>query len=109
MMQSESRWGLLALLLACAWPSLADEFVVDDQIVSAPGADIPDPEFDALGKRMVWQDPHGNLWLANMDPVTGAIDPADGRGLLIDQGLYFVQLSTNGPEWVYGNGTAYIA
>lgn len=99
----------VALSLAAGLPGWADAFTVDDQIISAPGADIPDPEYDNIGDRMVWQDTSGRLWVADVDPVTADIYPSDGRGVQVDSGLMGIQYSGNGPEWVFGNGTAYIA
>lgn len=108
-----ARAWILALAVALLpWPTgagAAETFQPDDQIISDPAADIPDPEFDSIWNRMVWQDPDRQLWVADVDPFTGAITPSDGKGVLVDTGLYPGGKSGNGPEWVYGDETVSIA
>ena len=48
------RCFLSFVLLAWAGVALAD-FVPDDQIVSDPGSDLPQPEFDRATNRIVWE------------------------------------------------------
>ncbi|MEM9055982.1 MAG: PQQ-binding-like beta-propeller repeat protein [Pseudomonadota bacterium] len=87
----------------------AAQFVPNDIIVSDPDVDVRDPEFDDNGNQMVWQDVAGNLWLADIDPATGALIPTNGRGTLLDVGLADIGPVGNGPEWVYdSNGKAAI-
>ena len=93
---------VLALLLPTMNSSPSD-FVPDDQLASSESADIPDPEFNSRLNRMVWQDREGNLWLANLDPTTGEIIPADGKALLLSTKLAPISTTCNGPEWVYGS------
>lgn len=112
-LRMKSAFGSLvvwtAIMILEGIPAWAETFTTNDQIVSDPAADIPDPEFDSVGHRMVWQDEEGNLWVANLDPDTGTIIPTDGKGILVDTGLYPVDQLLNGPEWAYGSDTIYIA
>jgi hypothetical protein len=103
-------WTTVVMLLTgLSGADGVDSFVPDDQIVSDPTVDLVNPEFDSLWNRLVWQDKAGKLWVADLDESTGALIPPDGRGRLVDSGLYPAQLSGNGPEWVYGNNTIFIA
>jgi hypothetical protein len=52
---------------------LAEEFVVDDQVVSYPFMSLVDPEYNQRELSLAWADAVGNLWLAHLDPVTGPI------------------------------------
>jgi uncharacterized protein YjbI with pentapeptide repeats len=83
-------------------PRSLGEFTVDDQVVSNPAISLPDPEFDQQGFLMTWQDSNQNLWVAQIDPVTGSIIPSSGQGSRLDTGLADNSLTKNGPEWVYG-------
>jgi hypothetical protein len=99
--------GLIALVV---WlPAANADFVPDDVIVSDPTSDLPDPEFDVIDNHFTWQDTDGNLWIARLNPETGALLPNDGRGMLIDTNLRGVGKTGNGPEWAYGDGRPYIA
>ena len=51
-----------------------------DHRVGSLGIDYVDPEFWPSQKRMVWQDRENNIWLCELNPQTGALVPADGRG-----------------------------
>jgi hypothetical protein len=88
------------------WPTVVgpfDPFVVDDQTVSAQGGSLPDPEFEQGSSRIVWQDDQGlEVWVADIDPLTGAVVPSDGRGELVDTGVTTIGWGKNGPEWVLG-------
>jgi len=77
-------------------------------LVSDPTDSIQDPEFDQIGYHMAWQDLGGNLWLADVNPSTGDISPLNGKGQLLDTGLFPFYISGNGPEWSYGKGKANI-
>ncbi|MGH8640902.1 MAG: hypothetical protein ACRET6_04280 [Burkholderiales bacterium] len=104
------RLGGVSLLLALSLSGISqgEVFVPQVTLVSDPASGIYDPEFDQLGYRMVWQDKSGNLWVANVNPLTGDISPAHGMGELVDTGLYSFVLNGNGPEWVYGRDKAHI-
>lgn len=82
--------------------SVADIFSPDDRLVSDPTVNLKDPEFDQVGNRMLWQDLDGNMWLSDVDPVTGDILPSTGQGLLVDSGLANLVAIGNGPEFGYG-------
>lgn len=94
---------LVAAIAVGAAGVRADDFVVDDQIVSDPNSDLPAPEFDASASRMIWQDRFNDLWVARVDGATGAIFPPDGRGSLIDSGLASVGEVGNTPRISYGD------
>lgn len=77
-----------------------DSFIPDAPLVSDPAVSMPDPEFDALAGLVVWQDMAGDeLWLASVDPTTGAFIPPDARGTLIDTDITTVARGRNGPEF----------
>jgi hypothetical protein len=97
---------LLALLISGA--SVAESFVPDDRLVSDPSVDLKDPEFDQLGNLMLWQDTNGDMWLSDVDPVTGDIIPNTGQGLLVDSGLANIVAIGNGPEFGYGAGEVFL-
>ncbi len=99
--------GCMAACLLNAAPAYAD-FVPDDQVISAPGTNMPDPEFDPVGSRLTWQDGAGNLWIAHIDPQSGLMVPDHGMGTMLDSGLSPIYLTLNGPEWGYGNGLSYV-
>jgi len=81
---------------------LAQTFVVEDTVVSDPKSSLTDMEFDWVGFRITWQDKSRNLWVANVDPVTGNFLPRNGKGQRIDSSLAPMSVSNNGPEWSYG-------
>ena len=88
-------------------------FEVDDVVVSDPDGSIIDPEFDKSdpsSPRMVWQDLEGDLWVADVDPITGTWWPLDGRQFFVDSGLANIFETRQGPEWAYddqGNRVVY--
>lgn len=57
--------------------------------------------FGAGNARFNWVDRDLNLWVANIDPDTGAISPANGRGVLVDRNVVYYTTYGNGPEWVF--------
>lgn len=78
-----------------------DTFTLDEAQVSAPGLSMPDPEFDPVSQRVAWQTLEGEeVWVADIDPLTGAFVPADGRGVLVDTDVGPISAGRNGPEWV---------
>ncbi|MEO0421916.1 MAG: PQQ-binding-like beta-propeller repeat protein [Pseudomonadota bacterium] len=92
----------LSLGLTVGVPAALADFVVDDQIISDTSSDLPAPEFDEAENRMIWQDRFNQLWIARVDPITGDISPADGRGTLVDTGLASVGEVGNTPRMSYG-------
>lgn len=77
-----------------------DPFQIDDAAATAAGIDLPDPEFEPTAGRVVWQDTFGfAVWLAQVDPQTGLLTPANGRGTLLDQNVGPMSIGRNGPEW----------
>ena len=88
--------------------AVADVFTPNDRLVSDPLVNLRDPEFDSVGNRMIWQDENNNMWLADVDPVTGDILPNTGQGLLVDSGLANIVAIGNGPEFGYGAGEVFL-
>jgi hypothetical protein len=78
-----------------------DPFVPVDDLISDPADSLPDPEFDNATNRIVWEHDDGSeLWVADLNPNTGAITPIDGRGELIAVDVAPMGLAKNGPEWM---------
>lgn len=118
------RWAV-ALLLGCAAPP--DDGTVDDTDVAdtdAPDTDAPetdavdtdlpfvaddvplatgavdDPEISPSG-RMLWLDRFAReLWVTDLDPISGAPVPADGRGARVDGDVAPFDRGENGGEWM---------
>ncbi|MEM9057469.1 MAG: hypothetical protein AAGD86_08330, partial [Pseudomonadota bacterium] len=107
-MSARTRLAVAVLCPCLAAHALAGDFVPDDQTVSDPSVDLPDPEFDPVGDRMVWQDRLGNLWIADLDPANGDVMPPSGRGQKLDENLAGLIRTGNGPEWGYGDGEVII-
>src|SRR6185503_2439878 len=100
---SRRTWFALWVIALAPLPTLADDFVPDDIIVSDPTSDLTPPEFDWRTKHMVWQDRVNNLWVADIDVVTGAIIPTDGQGTLVDTDLSPGGQIKNTPRYTWGS------
>ncbi len=102
---SASILGALLLSLPIAGRAWVDvSFVPDEILVSDPNAGlrgIVDPEFDSINNLFCWVDRRGNVWVADVDPLTGLLDPPSGQGVRVDTGAATVGQIGNGPEWVY--------
>jgi hypothetical protein len=82
-------------------PGPFDAFVPVDDVVSDPLGSLPDPEFDSVTARVLWQEDDGSaLWVASVDPATGVITPVDGRGVQVAANVAPMNASGNGPEWL---------
>lgn len=85
-------------------PGPFDPFVPVDDMISDPADSLPDPEFDNATQRIVWEHDDGSeLWVADIDPNTGAFSPIDGRGELVAVDVAPMGLAKNGPEWMVSN------
>jgi hypothetical protein len=106
----ENKYLLLVvvLVLSQTFESQAEGFVPDDQVISDPSVSLVDPEIDQLNHRIAWQSLDNELWVADLDPVTAALSPPDGKGTLIDTNLAPLISTLNGPEWAYGLTGAWI-
>jgi hypothetical protein len=93
--RSLGRWfGALAALLAAAGTAhAAAEVQVSPDV-------IIDYEFDIVDSLLTFVDTSNNLWVANVDPTTGAFVPSNGQGTLVDTGAAQAITFGNGPEWV---------
>jgi hypothetical protein len=75
----------------------------EDVVLTAPGVEIRDPEIDSDSGQIVWQQFDGSeVWVADLDPSTGALVPSDGRGTLVATTVAPMSDSANGPEWMQG-------
>ena len=80
-----------------------DEFRIVDEVVSDPNTSMPDPEYDELEHRLVWQSMSGHqLWVGDIDPATGRFYPRDGKSYLVDVDVGPIGAGFNGPEWAFG-------
>jgi hypothetical protein len=90
-------------LLFVAYAGLAfAQFVPDDQVVSDPTSDLPQPEFDRATNRIIWEDRQDRLWLGGVDPSSGDLRPTDGRGQLVDTDLGSLGEVGNTPRYTFG-------
>jgi catechol 2,3-dioxygenase-like lactoylglutathione lyase family enzyme len=82
-----------------------DGFVVDDVPVGTPGISYADPEYLSEVNRMVFQTGGTGVqevWIAELNPLTGLLRSATGKDLLVDTGAAKIGPqfdTTNGPEW----------
>jgi hypothetical protein len=77
-----------------------------DVVIGDAGVSYIDPEFLDEDRLMVWQDDVGDVWLCDIDPDTGDLRPADGKGEyagraapLLTQTNPFFDVTYNGPEF----------
>ena len=78
------------------------QFAPNETLVS-PKTTLIDFEFSQSRAQFAWVDEAGSLWLGNVDRDTGAFQPVDGMGILIDSDAMTtkdVWITFNGPEWV---------
>jgi hypothetical protein len=57
--------------------------------------------FGAGNARFNWVDHNNRLWVANIDPDSGAVVQQDGHGVLVDNQAAYYSDYGNGPEWVF--------
>ena len=84
-------------------------FEIDDQMVGNRMISYVGPEIEPYGNRVVYQVPgeENSLWMGFLDPETGLFASEDGKDILIDNNLAFVENSKQGPEWgVTKNGSS---
>jgi hypothetical protein len=65
------------------------------------GIYCPTCNFGNGNARLVFSDRDHNMWVGRLDPQTGAFDPENGRGALIDTRAAFSTEFGNGPEWMF--------
>jgi hypothetical protein len=63
-----------------------------------------DAEIWGLTNQIAFQDGNDVIWIADLDPVTGRMIPADGRGIRVGAAVPFLStqvypFTLNGPEW----------
>lgn len=93
---------LLVAATLCVEAARAQDFEPNEQKVSRQ-LDMLDGEFNQARAQMVWCDSLGRIWIANVDRHTGLLEPANGKGVLVDAAALStadMQLTYNGPEWV---------
>ncbi len=78
---------------------------VSDVALTRFADEVFDPEIDAATGSVVWQPRQGqSVWAATLDPSTGALVPANGRGLRLGRGVTPSSLGQNGPELLVWRG-----
>jgi hypothetical protein len=99
-------WGAFAASTqAVSLPEIqvATEEIVDPEYDwGRDGVNCPTANYGDGNNRFVFTDRDYNMWLAHVDPETGAFDPPDGHGELIDTNAAFATDFGNGPEWMFG-------
>lgn len=83
------------------WLLVSTDLIIGDGVSS-----YFDPEFLAEQNLMSWLDDEGTVWLSQLDAQSGALIPADGRGVMLGKGAKFINLVdpltnvvSNGPEF----------
>ncbi len=96
----------LGIVLFCARLS-AQDFTINDVIVSDFYSEINDTEFDPFQPRLCWQSPYDNtLWVCKLDTITWALAVPDGRQTLVDSCVTPIDQTSNSGEWGFDqNGT----
>lgn len=72
------------------------------------GAWCPSCNFGDGNARFIWSDRDYSLWLGYVDYQTGALYPADGKGVLLDNRAAFATDWGNGPEWMFSTGPSQV-
>jgi len=67
--------------------------------ISPPGSSYIDPEIFNFGNMLSFQSSNGDVWLANLDSLTGLFSSPTGLDILIDTGAVPLLISINGPEF----------
>ncbi|MBI1347635.1 hypothetical protein GC163_15255 [bacterium] len=77
-----------------------------DIVIGDSSVSYVDPEFLPEERLMVWQAGDGDVWLCDVDPETGDMLPADGKGQyagraapLLTKANPFFDVTYNGPEF----------
>lgn len=78
-------------------------FDADDQALTQPSVSVTGFAIDNKNHRIAWRDNQNRLWLATFDAEDGSIQPADGKGLLIDSGLISRADSPIAAAWAFGS------
>lgn len=94
----------LVCALGAAPEAAADSFKAKDRPVSDGGVSITNPSFDQITNTMVWQDGVSNVWLAQVDPITGDINPPNGMGKLLDTKAADPSITGNTAMFSSGDG-----
>ncbi len=100
--------GAASLAFSSSAKAGTNAFVVKDRIVTDPTVSVRDPDFDNFNYRATWftvgsenntDNSDNNLWVADIDPLTGNFVPFNGQGKLA--GTTVVD-GYNGPTWGFG-------
>lgn len=74
-----------------------------ERLVSSQ-SDLIDAEFNQERGQIVWVDVDGQMWVANLNRKTGTLQPANGKGQLVDPDAMtlpeLLGMMFNGPEWL---------
>jgi hypothetical protein len=101
------RLFVVALTLAVSWVSSSAWAQTSpesrERLVSSQ-SDLIDAEFNQERGQIVWVDVDGQMWVADVNRRTGALEPADGKGQLVDPDALTLSevlgKMFNGPEWL---------
>lgn len=98
----------IVVMLNIVFSVLILEFYVYDKSAHAVGievqvttARVEDFEFNATNSMFTFIDSNNRLWIGKVNPATGAFEPSNGRGVLVDTGAVLASTFGNGPEWIY--------
>ncbi len=67
-------------------PSPAPDPQAFCQRIGDPSSVVLEQEYWREGRKYTWMDQERKVWVADVDPVTAQLSPADGRGLFVGQG-----------------------
>lgn len=102
-MRRRACFVVLPMLVAAWSPGVPAAGWSPNETLVSSTPDLIDFEFSQSRAQFCWNDEIGNLWIGNVDRVTGDFVPADGKGILVDpDSMRFsdAQKTKNGPEWV---------
>jgi hypothetical protein len=93
------NFSIIASIVLCTIATNA-QFIINDVIISDVTSSLTDPEVDWYGNHICWANEEG-VWVADIDPITGNINPINGKGILVDStpSILGMQAVANGPEW----------
>jgi hypothetical protein len=67
--------------------------------ISPSGESWIDPEILHSGNKLTYQTSAGQVWIADLDPVSGLFRSGNGRDVLVDSNATSPTLTLNGPEF----------
>jgi hypothetical protein len=105
------RWLVQGLVAALPLFAHATDFTPSETLATTYRWFL-DPEFNLTKNLVTWVDAsNGDIWVSGLDPTTGNLVPADGKGKLIEAGaapIGGLGFTLNGPEWALGSNIDYV-